>query len=169
MVGIIVVDVMVLINTNSDCTPLQEEGKLEALNLSKTVIKALALYLVLTVIRGTSTFVMKPLMRQKSKQFDVTYKEVLVSTKNKLPLFIIYDIQVAYCVICVYKGHSKKLIQHTKIRGTKFYVNRKMCEAHTLTFSQDIFHFKTIRVGTTVKRRVKKSRERASLHHKKES
>ena len=96
MVGIIVVDVMVLINTNSDCTPLQEEGKLEALNLSKTVIKALALYLVLTVIRGTSTFVMKPLMRQKSKQFDVTYKEVLVSTKNKPPylLFMTYKLRI---------------------------------------------------------------------------
>jgi CRP-like cAMP-binding protein len=76
MVGIIVVDVLVLIESETTCSVAGQDG----LDLMTTLGKAMILYVLLTLIRGTSTFVMKPFMRQKSKQFDVTYKEVLVMT-----------------------------------------------------------------------------------------
>ena len=72
------VDVLVLIESETTCSVAGEDG----LDLMTTLGKAMLLYVILTLIRGTSTFVMKPFMRQKSKQFDVTYKEVLVSKLN---------------------------------------------------------------------------------------
>ena len=93
MVGIVAVDVLVIAESFK-CEP-----KFGMEPVGQLVLKGLIFYAILTVIRLCSNFIVKPFMRQKTKQFDVTYKEVLVSTnkgcKNNHKTGVLW---LAYCV-----------------------------------------------------------------------
>ena len=78
MVGIIIVDVInpsVWMTGGKKCNTGDEFVS----NPLGGILKSVGLYVILSLVRLVSTILVKPLMKQKTRQFDVTYKEVLVS------------------------------------------------------------------------------------------